>query len=132
MVSYQLPQAETAMNPLRARLAAALLVGGALPVAALAQKMPADSDNPQAVPGQVMSDVQPLPAEDRDSAGAVLLHGSRVPAQRNVATDSERRNDPATVDRDVTRVMGGPPAPVKDIKSTPQERQNDPAKPSAQ
>ncbi len=34
------------------------------------------------MPGQVLSDVAPLPAEDRESSGAVVLHDSRVRAQR--------------------------------------------------
>ena len=120
------------MNPLRARLAAALLVGGALPVTALAQKIPADSDAPTPVPGQVLSDAQPLPAEDRDSTGAVVLHGSRVPAQRDhpVAANDDK-NDPATVGRDVTRVMGGPPSPIKDVSSGPDDRPGDAVPPDA-
>ena len=112
------------MNPIRARLAAALLVGGALPVTALSQRLPADSDAPPAAPGQVLSDAHPLPAEDRDSTGALVIHDSRVPAQRgHPSAAMDQRNDPTSVGQDVTRVMGGPPgSPVKDVRSGPEDR----------
>lgn len=36
------------------------------------------------IPGLVQSDAQPLPAQDRDSHGAVLIHGAPVRAQQSV------------------------------------------------
>lgn len=99
------------MNMLRARLAAALLVGGSLPAAAFAQRIPADSSAPTAAPGQVLSDAQPLPAEDRDSTGAIVIHNSRVPAQQgHPLAAGDLRNNPASIGRDPTRAMGGAPA----------------------
>ena len=48
---------------------------------AAAQVLP-DSEPPPPVPGEVLSDAQPLPAEHRDSQGAVVLDGSPVRAQQ--------------------------------------------------
>ncbi|WBY00029.1 hypothetical protein PE066_11090 [Ramlibacter tataouinensis] len=69
---------------------------------------PAEIDNapPQPVPGQVLSDVQPLPAEDRESAGAVVLHDSRVRAQREAFQGAERRTGiSSAIGHNVTRVL---------------------------
>ncbi|WP_427914170.1 hypothetical protein ACPWT1_04260 [Ramlibacter sp. MMS24-I3-19] len=66
---------------------------------------PADPDAPpQAQPGRVLSDVQPLPAEDRDSDGAVLLQQSPVRAQKGSPLRSDQRT-PTPVGRNAARVV---------------------------
>lgn len=73
---------------------------------AWAQAVP-ENEPPQPVPGLVLSDVQPLPAEDRESMGAVVLDDSRVRAQRAAAFQSsaERTGIPSVIGRHVTRLM---------------------------
>ena len=66
---------------------------------------PSDPDAPlRAEPGRVLSDVQPLPAEDRESHGAVLLEQSPVRAQKD-ATRADQRAAPAAVGRNAARVV---------------------------
>jgi hypothetical protein len=91
---------------LRARHLAALVIAGAA-AGAIAQSAPADSDAPRPVPGQVVSDVQPMPAEDRDSTGAVVLHDSRVRAQQGNAFTAagERTGVSSAVSRRVSRLL---------------------------
>ncbi|HVZ42535.1 MAG TPA: hypothetical protein VHA82_01910 [Ramlibacter sp.] len=82
----------------------------------------------------VMTDVAPLPAQERDSLGAIVLEDSMVPAQRVAFLRSggaERyawltrgsTSETARLQREVelaesraaadsTRVMGGPPSPA--------------------
>jgi hypothetical protein len=75
-------------------------------VAATAQTLPSDAEAPQEVPGLVLSDAQPLPAEDRESAGAVVLHESRVRAHRSAfSASSERTGIPSAIGRNVSRVL---------------------------
>jgi hypothetical protein len=97
------------MHVLTKRSWAVLVLGGALAGAALAQQRAgADSDNqPQPVPGQVLSDAEMLPAESRDSAGAVLLQQSPVRAQqRSAFTDSAQRSGVGTtIGRNVQRIV---------------------------
>jgi hypothetical protein len=98
------------MHVLTTRSWAVLVLGGALAGAALAQQRGgADSDTqPRAVPGQVLSDAEMLPAENRDSAGAVLLHQSPVRAQqqRNAFTDSAARSGiGTTIGRNVQSIV---------------------------
>ena len=66
-----------------------------------------DTEPPQSVPGQVLSDAQPLPAEDRESTGAVVLDQSRVRAQQRTGfnASAERTGIPSAIGRNVTRVM---------------------------
>ena len=83
---------------------AALLLGAA--AAAGAQTAPAESDAPQPeVPGRVMSDVEPFPAEDRDSQGAVVLDDSRVRAQQDAAPRSPERGVVPVVGRNAERLV---------------------------
>ena len=85
---------------------AALLRAGAV-AGAHAQAVP-DNEPPQPVPGQVLSDAQPLPAEDRESAGAVVLDNSRVRAQQQrkaLDAAAERNGLSSAIGRNVTRVM---------------------------
>lgn len=66
-----------------------------------------DNEPPQPVPGQVLSDAQPLPAEDRESMGAVVLDDSRVRAQQrnDFKASAERTGIPSAIGRNVSRVM---------------------------
>jgi hypothetical protein len=87
-----------------ARPWAVFLLAGAM-AGASAQSVP-DNEAPQPVPGQVLSDAAPLPAENRESAGAVVLHNSRVRAQRNAFDASaERTGVNTTIGRNVSRVI---------------------------
>ena len=87
-----------------------LLAGalGALAAGVSAQSVP-DNDPSPAVPGLVMSDVQPLPAEDRQSMGAVVLDQSRVRAQQPVRNafdaSAQRTGIPSAIGRNVSRVV---------------------------
>lgn len=86
---------------------AMLLMAGAMAAGAGAQTTePADPDAPaRAQPGRVLSDVQPLPAEERESDGAVLLQQSPVRAQKGTAASPERHGTPAAVGRNAARVV---------------------------
>ena len=88
-----------------ARSWAVLLFAGAM-AGAFAQSV-RDNETPQPVPGQVMSDTQPLPAEHRDSMGAVVLDQSRVRAQQRAGFDAsaERTGIPSAIGRNVSRVV---------------------------
>ncbi|TFZ06754.1 hypothetical protein EZ313_09070 [Ramlibacter henchirensis] len=89
-----------------ARSWAVLLLAGAMAASANAQAVP-DNAPPEPEPGRVLSDAQPLPAEERDSSGAVLLENSRVRAQRGNAFDAsaERTGITSTIGRNVSRVI---------------------------
>lgn len=91
----------------QARSFAALALVAGLAGGAMAQStVPADSDAPQAPPGQVMSDAQPLPAEVRDSHGAIVLEQSKVRAQRNeFQAAGERTGVTSTIGRNVSRIV---------------------------
>lgn len=86
---------------------AVLLLAGAVASGAGAQTTaPADPDAPaRAQPGRVLSDAQPLPAEDRESHGAVVLEQSPVRAQKDSAARPEQRGAPAPVGRRAARVV---------------------------
>jgi|GEM_PF-2307359 len=91
-----------------ARLAAAAL-GAALAVGVTAQTSPREPEQRvDSQPGTVMSDVAPLPAEDRSSTGAIVLHNSLVRAQRdNAFSASGERTGISSVARSATRVLTG-------------------------
>lgn len=85
----------------------ALLAGLAVAAPGLSAQ-PAEIENapPQPVPGRVLSDAQPLPAEDRESTGAVVLHDSRVRAQRESFRAADRRTGMiSAIGHNVTRVL---------------------------
>lgn len=80
-------------------LAATLGAGGVL-----AQTAPSPTPTPAVQAPPVMSDVGPPPAEDRASAGAIVLENSLVRAQRDSAFErSASRSGVATVGRGVVR-----------------------------
>jgi hypothetical protein len=87
------------------RCQAALLL--AVVGAAGAQTAPTeDSDGPpRAVPGRVLSDVQASPAEERDSAGAVLLDDSRVRAQKDAQPAAAPGGVQPPIGRNAARVV---------------------------
>jgi hypothetical protein len=97
------------MDLLSARPWAALLAGAGLAVAATAQMPPTDSGAPGATPGQVLSDARPLPAEDRESTGAVLLRDQPVRAQQDLrhqlSASGERTGIPSAIGRSVSRLL---------------------------
>lgn len=85
----------------------ALLAGLAAGAQSLsAQPAEMESGPAQPVPGQVLSDVEPLPAENRESSGAVLLHDSRVRAQRDAFQAADQRTGISSAIRhNVSRVL---------------------------
>lgn len=88
-------------NPilLRAALVAATLGAGSV----LAQAVPSPSPVPTSA-SPVVSDVDPRPAEDRSSVGAVVLEHSMVRAQREHAFEqSARRTGVASIGSGVLR-----------------------------
>ena len=99
-------------------LAAALVTAGALADAA---------DVAQARPGPVtMTDTAPLPAQDRDSLGAVILMDEPVLAQREAMAQAQARSE---VD---TRTMGAGPAQVlKDVMLQERQKALEQQKPTA-
>ncbi|MGZ5179409.1 MAG: hypothetical protein ACXWC6_17670 [Ramlibacter sp.] len=86
---------------------ALLLLGGALATGVGAQTAaPGESEARPPVPGQVLSDVQPLPAEDRDSTGALVLDQSRVRAQQQDSPPPPTRSGiKPIVGRDISRLV---------------------------
>ena len=90
-------------------LGGAALLGALLAAGTLAQNAE-DSDAPiHSPPGTVLSDAEPLPPEDRDSNGAILLKHSPVRAQRQTAVD-ETGASVRAIGRGITQVLGGAPA----------------------
>lgn len=86
---------------------AALALLPVLGTGALAQAV-ADEESapPLPVPGQILSDAEPLPAEHRDSSGAVVLHDSRVRAQRSAfQAAGQRTGVTSAIGHNVTRLM---------------------------
>lgn len=81
------------------RAAAAVLAGAALAGGAIAQQTKA----PEPV---TMTDTAPLPAQDRQSLGAVILMDQPVLAQREAMAAAQERSE---VD---TRTMGAGPASI--------------------
>ena len=88
-----------------ARSWAVLLFAGAM-AGAFAQSA-RDNDTPLPMPGQVLSDANPLPAEERDSTGAVVLDQSRVRAQQRAGfkASADRTGIPSAIGHNVARVM---------------------------
>jgi len=93
---------------LAGRIAALALLAGLAAGAQGQSSQPAETENgpPQPVPGQVLSDAEPLPAENRDSSGAVVLHDSRVRAQRNAFQAADQRTGVSSaIGHNVSRVL---------------------------
>jgi hypothetical protein len=96
---------ETAMSKFRIRRWPALLLGGVLAAVAQAQTARSDAEAGPHDPTQVLSDVEPLPAQDRDSTG-VLLDASRMRAHQD--TTARQLPDNAVkpiADRDISRLV---------------------------
>jgi hypothetical protein len=94
------------MSVFRQRRWPALLLGGMLAASAWAQSAGSDADVPRPQdPTQVLSDVQPLPAEDRDSTGA-LMDASRMRAHQD-ATPGQPATDAVKpiAGRDISRLV---------------------------
>ncbi|HYD76178.1 hypothetical protein [Ramlibacter sp.] len=118
------------------QLAAFVLLAAAALVAQGQSAQPQEIENapPHPVPGLVLSDVEPLPAEDRESTGAIVLHESRVRAQRDAFEAAERRTGVTSAIRhNVARVLeeargwdnlheaGAGPAPVEGPPAPPSQ-----------
>ena len=88
-----------------ARSWAVFLLAGAMAAGAAAQAMrDNERDPPPPVPGLVLSDAEPLPAEDRESAGAVVL---------------DQRNGPEALEHLERYLQLRPDAPdAKDVRKT--------------
>lgn len=95
------------MAPALVRGCAALALLAGLAGGAHAQAADEENAPPLPVPGQVLSDAEPLPAEHRDSSGAVVLHDSRVRAQRGNAFQAagQRTGVTSAIGHNVTRVL---------------------------
>jgi hypothetical protein len=103
--------------------ASAALLGALFAVGAVAQSAEnRDAPLPQA-PGTVLSDAQPLPAEDRDSPGALLLQQSPVRAQRATPA-AEVGAGVRAVGRNVTQVLGGPGTAPPVADAQPEDKFN--------
>ena len=89
------------------QLAAFVLLAAAAFVAQGQSVQPAEAESapPQPVPGQVLSDIEPLPAEHRESAGAVVLHDSRVRAQRAFQAADRHTGITSAIRHNVSRVL---------------------------
>ena len=93
------------MTMIRPRPCLTLLLGLMLAAGAGAQSARSESDAPLQDPTQVLSDVRPLPAEDRDSAGA-LMDASRMGAHRDAGSAQSPANAVKPVEgRDVSRIV---------------------------
>jgi len=117
---------------------ALLLLGGAMAAGVGAQTAaPGETETRPPVPGQVMSDVQPLPAEDRDSTGALVLDQSQVRAQQQQSPSPPARiGIKPIVGRDISRLVERTRDwdDVRDAQSTdnpPGEASGAPADPDA-
>ena len=86
---------------------AVMLLAVAAALGASAQtNAPADPDAPpRAEPGRVMSDVQPFPAEERESPGAVLLEQAPVRARKHPLERPATADTPAAIGRNAARVV---------------------------
>src|SRR4051794_13290106 len=109
------------MSKFRIRPSSALLLGGVLAMGAGAQTARSDADAAPHDPTQVLSDVEPLPAQDRDSTG-VLLDPSRMRAHQD--TTARQLPDNAVkpiVDDDISRLVDRTRSwdDVRDAQSTP-------------
>lgn len=92
---------------------AALVLGAALSAPALLAQTTAQTTAPTP---HVMSDVEPLPASERESLGAIILEDSPVLAQREAFQRLAARNEAILLAsdpmRDMLRQMGAGPAPA--------------------
>lgn len=86
------------------RIAVACVTAFAM-AGALAQTAPSDTALPPARAAPPVSDVGPAPAEDRSSAGAIVLDGAPVRAQRERGTGgpTQRMGNRARTDADKAR-----------------------------
>jgi hypothetical protein len=83
----------------------ALLLGGLWAATGWAQANRAEGEPPPQDPTQILSDVQPLPAEDRDSTG-VLMDPSRMGAHDDtLATRPSGNAVKPIVGPDISRLM---------------------------
>jgi hypothetical protein len=117
------PSKEHLMNRQTISRGSAALVGALLAVGAVAQSAENRDGPTPSAPGTVLSDAQPLPAEDRDSPGAIVLQQSPVRAQRAGAA-AEVGAGVRAVGRNVTQVLGGPPAAPPVADAQPEDRFN--------
>jgi hypothetical protein len=81
---------------------AILAAAWACAAGAAAQALP-ESDELPSVPGQVLSDAEPLPAEHRDSQGAVVIDGAPVRAQQD--RPRSRPIDPSRIGRHASSLV---------------------------
>jgi hypothetical protein len=92
----------TVLRPALAPLVAIALVGGS----AFAQSTNPSVTSPSVITTPpVMNDTMPLPAEDRESLGAVVLENSMVRAQREAFAAHRTSLSVANVGRRVDRVQ---------------------------
>jgi hypothetical protein len=92
----------TVMRPALAPVVAIALVGGS----AFAQSANPSVTSPSVITTPpVMNDTMPLPAEDRESLGAVVLENSMVRAQREAFAAHRTSLSVANVGRRVDRVQ---------------------------
>ena len=83
----------------------AVLMGATLAAGAWAQVARPDGDLPPQDPTQILSDVQPLPAEDRDSTG-VLMDASRMGAHQDTSAAQPPGNAvKPVVGNDISRLV---------------------------
>lgn len=94
------------------RAAAGVLATALLGVAAVAQTNVAQTTQPEP---SVMTDAAPLPAQERDSVGAVILMDDPVLAQREAMAQAQARSG---ID---TRALGAGPPRILRRAQTPEE-----------
>ena len=93
------------MTTIRPHPLPTLLLGAMLAGSAGAQTARSDSEAPPQDPNQVLSDVEPLPAEDRDSTGA-LMDASRMRAHRDTSSSQPPGNAVKPVeDGNISRIV---------------------------
>jgi hypothetical protein len=103
----------------------AALLGAMLAATAWAQGGRPEGDPPPHDPTQVLSDVQPLPAEDRDSTG-VLMDPSRMDAHHDTSAAQPAGNAvKPVVANDISRLADR-------TRSWDDVRQADPAQPAGE
>lgn len=90
-------------SPLSLRARWAALAAGCVCAVGAAAQTASDSDAPPPVPGQVLSDVAPLPAEERDSHGALVIDGAPVRAQQG--QPRSKPVDPSRIGRNASNLL---------------------------
>jgi hypothetical protein len=105
------------------RRVGAMLVGALLATGALAQADEEREGPLPSPPGTVLSDAEPLPAEDRDSPGAIVNRDAPVRAQRAGPAQDDSGSVRA-IGRNITQILGGPPAPPPPADAPPQDELN--------